>query len=402
MGDVEAVKNLVTKHKELKEEIAKVIVGQNEVVDEVILSIFCKGHSLLVGVPGLAKTLLVNTIADVLGLSFNRIQFTPDLMPGDIVGSEILDETRHFKFIKGPLFANIILADEINRTPPKTQSALLEAMQEKSVTASGHTYKMENPFFVLATQNPIEQEGTYPLPEAQLDRFMLNIKVDYPSFQEEVDIVRNTTSDAKPQLKKILSTEEILAIQDLIRRIPTTDYVLEYAVNLVAKTRPGGEKATKEVNEYLSWGAGPRASQNLILGAKAHAAINGRFSPEGNNTLMNRFKGDSRTSIANWVKEGWIMAEHDPRGWFEWYMRYFLGRRIEDEFNGLPYDRYQINRWKSFARHYGQVTKNCDANDMECRANQRQALLQWAWPAYGTTKKWNDFKAPPALKDEEE
>jgi MoxR-like ATPase len=280
MGDVEAVKNLVTKHKELKEEIAKVIVGQNEVVDEVILSIFCKGHSLLVGVPGLAKTLLVNTIADVLGLSFNRIQFTPDLMPGDIVGSEILDETRHFKFIKGPLFANIILADEINRTPPKTQSALLEAMQEKSVTASGHTYKMENPFFVLATQNPIEQEGTYPLPEAQLDRFMLNIKVDYPSFQEEVDIVRNTTSDAKPQLKKILSTEEILAIQDLIRRIPTTDYVLEYAVNLVAKTRPGGEKATKEVNEYLSWGAGPRASQNLILGAKAHAAINGRFSPE--------------------------------------------------------------------------------------------------------------------------
>ena len=280
MGDVEAVKNLVAKHKELKEEIAKVIVGQNEVVDEVILSIFCKGHSLLVGVPGLAKTLLVNTIADVLGLSFNRIQFTPDLMPGDIVGSEILDETRHFKFIKGPLFANIILADEINRTPPKTQSALLEAMQEKSVTASGHTYKMENPFFVLATQNPIEQEGTYPLPEAQLDRFMLNIKVDYPSFQEEVDIVRNTTSDAKPQLKKILSTEEILAIQDLIRRIPTTEYVLEYAVNLVAKTRPGGEKATKEVNEYLSWGAGPRASQNLILGAKAHAAINGRFSPE--------------------------------------------------------------------------------------------------------------------------
>jgi MoxR-like ATPase len=280
MGDVEGVKNLVAKHKELKEEIAKVIVGQDEVVDEVILSIFCKGHSLLVGVPGLAKTLLVNTIADVLGLSFNRIQFTPDLMPGDIVGSEILDETRHFKFIKGPLFANIILADEINRTPPKTQSALLEAMQEKSVTASGHTYKMDNPFFVLATQNPIEQEGTYPLPEAQLDRFMLNIKVDYPSFQEEVDIVRNTTSDAKPKLNKILTIEEILAIQDLIRRIPTTDYVLEYAVNLVAKTRPGGDKATKEVNEYLSWGAGPRASQNLILGAKAHAAINGRFSPE--------------------------------------------------------------------------------------------------------------------------
>lgn len=280
MGDVEAVKNLVQKHAQLKKEIAKVIVGQDEVIDEVLLSIFCKGHSLLVGVPGLAKTLLVNTIADVLGLSFNRIQFTPDLMPSDIVGSEILDESRHFKFVKGPLFANIILADEINRTPPKTQSALLEAMQEKSVTNAGHTYKMDNPFFVLATQNPIEQEGTYPLPEAQLDRFMLNIKVDYPSFEEEIDIVRNTTSDNKVELKEVLHAQEILEIQELIRRIPTTDFVLEYAVNLVAKTRPGGPKATPEVNEYLSWGAGPRASQFLVLGAKAHAAINGRFAPE--------------------------------------------------------------------------------------------------------------------------
>jgi MoxR-like ATPase len=280
MGDVEAVKNLVQKHAQLKKEIAKVIVGQDEVIDEVLLSIFCKGHSLLVGVPGLAKTLLVNTIADVLGLSFKRIQFTPDLMPSDIVGSEILDESRHFKFVKGPLFANIILADEINRTPPKTQSALLEAMQEKSVTNAGHTYKMDNPFFVLATQNPIEQEGTYPLPEAQLDRFMLNIKVDYPSFEEEIDIVRNTTSDNKVELKEVLHAQEILEIQELIRRIPTTDFVLEYAVNLVAKTRPGGPKATPEVNEYLSWGAGPRASQFLVLGAKAHAAINGRFAPE--------------------------------------------------------------------------------------------------------------------------
>ncbi|MCT4624580.1 MAG: MoxR family ATPase [Schleiferiaceae bacterium] len=280
MGDVEAVKNLVQKHAQLKKEIAKVIVGQDEVIDEVLLSIFCKGHSLLVGVPGLAKTLLVNTIADVLGLSFNRIQFTPDLMPSDIVGSEILDESRHFKFVKGHLFSNIILADEINRTPPKTQSALLEAMQEKSVTNAGHTYKMDNPFFVLATQNPIEQEGTYPLPEAQLDRFMLNIKVDYPSFEEEIDIVRNTTSDNKVELKEVLHAQEILEIQELIRRIPTTDFVLEYAVNLVAKTRPGGPKATPEVNEYLSWGAGPRASQFLVLGAKAHAAINGRFAPE--------------------------------------------------------------------------------------------------------------------------
>ncbi len=280
MGDVEGIKNLVEKHQALKNEIAKVIVGQDKVVGEVILSVFSKGHSLLVGVPGLAKTLLVSTIADVLGLSFNRIQFTPDLMPSDIIGSEILDENRHFKFVKGPLFANIILADEINRTPPKTQSALLEAMQEKSATTAGQTYKMENPFFVLATQNPIEQEGTYPLPEAQLDRFMFNIKVDYPSFKEEIDIVRNTTSDNTVKLNKILTIDEILDIQDLIRRIPVTDYVLEYAVNLVAKTRPGGDKATAEVNEFISWGAGPRASQFLVLGAKAHAAINGRFAPE--------------------------------------------------------------------------------------------------------------------------
>lgn len=280
MNEAQAIEKLVERYSALKQEIGKVIVGQEDVIDQVIISIFCKGHSLLVGVPGLAKTLLVNTIADVLGLSFNRIQFTPDLMPGDIVGSEILDEHRNFKFVKGPLFANIILADEINRTPPKTQSALLEAMQEKSVTAAGHTYPMDNPFFVLATQNPIEQEGTYPLPEAQLDRFMFNILVDYPAFEEEMQIVKNTTSDKKVTLNEIIHGEEIIEIQDLIRKIPVTDFVMEYAVKLAAKTRPNGDLATNEVNEYLSWGAGPRASQYLVLGAKAHAAINGRFTAE--------------------------------------------------------------------------------------------------------------------------
>lgn len=280
MSDVKNVDELVNQYKSLKAEIGKVIVGQDDVVDQVILSVFCKGHSLLVGVPGLAKTLLVSTISEALGLSFNRIQFTPDLMPSDIVGSEILDENRHFKFVKGPLFANIILADEINRTPPKTQSALLEAMQEKSVTAAGHTYKLDLPFFVLATQNPIEQEGTYPLPEAQLDRFMFNIKVDYPSFEEEVRIVKQTTTDNHVTLNKILSGQEILDIQSLIRRIPVVDNVLTYAVELAAKTRPGSNKAPDFVNEYLSWGAGPRASQYLVLGAKAHAAINGRYSPD--------------------------------------------------------------------------------------------------------------------------
>jgi MoxR-like ATPase len=280
MNDVQRVDNLVNQYQALKSEISKVIVGQDEVVSQVIISVFCKGHSLLVGVPGLAKTLLVNTIADVLGLSFNRIQFTPDLMPSDIIGAEILDENRHFKFVKGPLFANIILADEINRTPPKTQSALLEAMQEKAVTAAGHTYKMDLPFFVLATQNPIEQEGTYPLPEAQLDRFMFNIKVDYPTFEEEVQIVKQTTSDYATTLNEVLHGTEILAIQDLIRRIPVVDNVLNYAVTLASKTRPDAPNAPAFVKEYLSWGAGPRASQFLVLGAKAHAAVQGKYAPD--------------------------------------------------------------------------------------------------------------------------
>lgn len=280
MSDAKSVDNLVEKYHQLKSEIAKVIVGQDDVIEQVILSVFCKGHSLLVGVPGLAKTLLVNTISEALGLSFNRIQFTPDLMPSDIIGAEILDENRHFKFVKGPLFANIILADEINRTPPKTQSALLEAMQEKAVTAGGHNYKMDLPFFVLATQNPIEQEGTYPLPEAQLDRFMFNIKVDYPSFAEEVEIVKQTTNDETVSLNEVLNGDEIRDIQHLIRRIPVVDNVLNYAVELAAKTRPNLEKAPQIVNDYLSWGAGPRASQYLVLGAKAHAAINGRYSPD--------------------------------------------------------------------------------------------------------------------------
>lgn len=279
-SDVEAVDALVGKYNELKAEIAKVIVGQDDVVDDVILSVFCKGHSLLVGVPGLAKTLLVNTIAQVLGLTFNRIQFTPDLMPSDIIGSEILDDNRKFKFIKGPLFANIILADEINRTPPKTQSALLEAMQERTVTAAGQNYPLPKPFFVLATQNPIEQEGTYPLPEAQLDRFMFNIKVDYPSFKEEVDIVRNTTMDNTIELKKILTIEEIIAIQSLVRRVPVPDNVLEYAVKLASSTRPNENGAPEIVKKYLGWGAGPRASQYLVLGAKAHAITHGKYSPD--------------------------------------------------------------------------------------------------------------------------
>lgn len=279
-SDVDAINAFVEKQKELRKEIAKVIVGQDQVVDQVLISIFSRGHCLLVGVPGLAKTLLVNTIADALGLSFNRIQFTPDLMPGDIIGSEILDETRNFKFIKGPLFANIILADEINRTPPKTQSALLEAMQERSVTTAGKKYKLDDPFFVLATQNPIEQEGTYPLPEAQLDRFMFNIWVDYPKYEEEINIVKNTTSNLKVDLKKILNAEEIIFFQDLIRRIPVAENVLEYAVKLSTKTRPNTPAATEIVNKYLSWGAGPRASQYLVVGAKCHAALNGKYSPD--------------------------------------------------------------------------------------------------------------------------
>jgi MoxR-like ATPase len=279
-SDVEAVDAFVGRYKALRSEIAKVIVGQDDIINDVLISVFSKGHCLLVGVPGLAKTLLVNTIADVLGLSFSRIQFTPDLMPSDIIGSEILDESRNFKFVKGPLFANIILADEINRTPPKTQSALLEAMQEKTVTAAGKKYLLGNPFFVLATQNPIEQEGTYPLPEAQLDRFMFNVWLDYPQYEEELAIVKQTTGNYKAQLNKVMSAEEILFFQELIRKIPISDNVLEYAVKLASKTRPGSQFATETVNKYLSWGAGPRASQYLVVGAKAHAAVKGKYAPD--------------------------------------------------------------------------------------------------------------------------
>ena len=279
-SDVEAINSLKDAYTRLDAEIGKVVIGQQDVVKDVIISIFSRGHCLLVGVPGLAKTLLVTTISNVLGLDYNRIQFTPDLMPSDIVGTEILDENRQFRFIKGPLFANIILADEINRTPPKTQAALLEAMQEKAITAAGKRYELGQPFFVLATQNPIEQEGTYPLPEAQLDRFMFNIWVDYPKYEDELLVVKSTTSDTKIELKPILSAEEILFYQDLVRRIPVTDKVLEYAVKLAVKTRPNSEHAPDIVKKYLAWGAGPRASQFLVLGAKCHAAIRGRYSPD--------------------------------------------------------------------------------------------------------------------------
>ncbi|NNC85997.1 MAG: AAA family ATPase [Bacteroidia bacterium] len=279
-SDVAAVDSLVTKYNDLRTEIAKVIVGQDEVVKDTLISIFSRGHCLLVGVPGLAKTLLVNTIAQVLGLSYNRIQFTPDLMPSDIIGTEILDENRQFRFVKGPLFSNIILADEINRTPPKTQAALLEAMQERCVTAAGQRYELGNPFFVLATQNPIEQEGTYPLPEAQLDRFMFNVLLDYPSYDEEINVVKNTTSNYTADLKEVVSGEEIIKYQDLIRRIPIPDNVLQYAVRLAAMTRPNTELAPEIVNSYLAWGAGPRASQHLVVGAKCNAAFNGKYSPD--------------------------------------------------------------------------------------------------------------------------
>lgn len=279
-SDVEAVDAMARSFKELKAEIGKVIVGQDDVVKTVIISLFSNGHSLLVGVPGLAKTLLVSTIADVLDLDFKRIQFTPDLMPSDITGSEILDENRHFKFNKGPLFTNILLADEINRTPPKTQAALLEAMQERSVTVAGTRHALPKPFFVLATQNPIEQEGTYPLPEAQLDRFMFNIPLDYPSYAEEVQVVKSTTSNERYTLKNILTGDQILGFQSIVRKIPIADNVLEYAVSLASKTRPNTPLATADVNNYISWGAGPRASQYLVIGAKCHAAINGKYSPD--------------------------------------------------------------------------------------------------------------------------
>ena len=280
MSDVAAIQNLVEKRKSLKAEVSKIIIGQDVVVDQIILSIFSGGHALLVGVPGLAKTLMVNTIAQALGLDFKRIQFTPDLMPSDILGSEILDENRQFKFIKGPLFSNIILADEINRTPPKTQAALLEAMQERSVTISGHTYKLDLPYFVLATQNPIEQEGTYPLPEAQLDRFMFSILLQYPSFGEEVEVVKSTTTDKTKTINALFTAQEIIDFQHLIRRIPVADNVIEYAVTVVSKTRPENAMSSDYIKNYLDWGAGPRASQNLILAAKAHAAFNGKFSPD--------------------------------------------------------------------------------------------------------------------------
>ncbi len=280
MSDVNAVKELVGQFNLLKSEIGKIIIGQKNAVEFTLLSIFCGGHSLLIGVPGLAKTLLVNTVSNALGLHFKRIQFTPDLMPSDILGSEILDQNRQFKFIKGPIFSNIILADEINRTPPKTQAALLEAMQERSVTVAGNHYKLELPFFVLATQNPIEQEGTYPLPEAQLDRFMFSINLEYPTFKEEVEVVKSTTSNIQQKVNAIYSSDDIIAIQKLIRKIPVTDNVIEYAVTLVGKTRPKSKEATEIVKKYLDWGAGPRASQNLILAAKAHAAVRGKYSPD--------------------------------------------------------------------------------------------------------------------------
>lgn len=278
-NDVDLLDDFVANYKILRNEISKVIVGQDQVIEQVLISIFSNGHCLLVGVPGLAKTLLVNTIADTLGLEFNRIQFTPDLMPSDIIGSEILDHSREFRFIKGPIFSNIILADEINRTPPKTQSALLEAMQEKSITNAGKSYKLEDPFFVLATQNPIEQEGTYPLPEAQLDRFMFNVILDYPSYEEELEVVKKTTTIQDIKLDTTMQVSDILKYQELIRKIPVPDNVLEYIVSLVLRTRPD-LKNQNDVTKYIDWGAGPRASQYMLLAAKCHAAIHGKYSPD--------------------------------------------------------------------------------------------------------------------------
>ena len=280
INNIQLVDDFVNSYKSFKTEISKVIIGQEEVIDQVLISIFCNGHCLLVGVPGLAKTLLVQTISDCLGLNFNRIQFTPDLMPSDIIGSEILDKDRNFKFLKGPIFSNIILADEINRTPPKTQAALLEAMQEKSITNSGNLYQLDKPFFVLATQNPIEQEGTYPLPEAQLDRFMFNVLLDYPSYSDELEIVKTTTSGTTPVLNKIINAQEIIAYQNLVRSIPINDSVLEYAVTLVSKTRPNSTNSDAVVNEFIEWGAGPRASQYMVLAAKCYALLNGKYTPD--------------------------------------------------------------------------------------------------------------------------
>ena len=311
MSDVELIQRLVENYKRLKTEIGKVIVGQQEAVDHVLLSVLCGGHSLLIGVPGLAKTLLVNTVATALGLNFKRIQFTPDLMPSDILGSEILDENRKFKFIKGPIFANIILADEINRTPPKTQAALLEAMQEKAVTVAGHHFKLDLPFFVLATQNPIEQEGTYPLPEAQLDRFMFSIYLDYPSFEEEVFVAKNTTNDDEADVRAVVSAEEILSYQHLIRRIPVADNVVEYAVRLATKTRPGQQGSPDLVNNYLDWGAGPRASQNLVLAAKAYAAIRGKYSPDMEDVQAVSYAILNHRIVRNYKAEAEGITERD-------------------------------------------------------------------------------------------
>jgi len=313
-SDKEAVDALAQAYRNMKSEIGKVIVGQDEVVQSVLIALFSNGHSLLVGVPGLAKTLLVSTIAEVLDLEFKRIQFTPDLMPSDITGSEILDDNRQFKFSKGPIFSNIVLADEINRTPPKTQAALLEAMQERVVTVSGENYALPKPFFVLATQNPIEQEGTYPLPEAQLDRFMFNITLDYPSFQEELNIVKSTTSNTVTTLNHVLNAEEIMYFQNLVRKIPIADNVLEYAVKLSASTRPAKDLATDRVKNYIAWGAGPRASQYLVLGAKCHAAISGKYSPDiedvqaiANNVLRHRI-------VRNFKAEAEGVTEEDVIG----------------------------------------------------------------------------------------
>jgi MoxR-like ATPase len=279
-SDKEAADALYQAYRDLSGEISKIIIGQDEVIRLVLTAIFSQGHCLLVGVPGLAKTLLIQTIASSLDLTFNRVQFTPDLMPSDIVGSETMDQNRHFQFVKGPIFANIVLADEINRTPPKTQAALLESMQEQSVTVAGHRYELPKPFFVLATQNPIEQEGTYPLPEAQLDRFMFNITLDYPSFEAELQIVKNTTSDTFYTINKVLHADDILAYQHLVRRVPVVDNVIDYAVRLVHKTRPNTALASQQANHYLEWGAGPRASQHLIVGAKCNALLNGKYSPD--------------------------------------------------------------------------------------------------------------------------
>jgi len=278
--EVEAANALATSFQDLKSEISKVVIGQDEVVRQVLIALFCQGHSLLIGVPGLAKTLLVHTISTALDLQFKRIQFTPDLMPSDIVGAETMDKERNFKFVKGPVFANIVLADEINRTPPKTQAALLESMQEYSVTIAGMRYELPKPFFVLATQNPIEQEGTYPLPEAQLDRFMFNILLTYPKFKDEVEVVKATTSDETTNVNKVLSGAEISVFQHLVRRVPVPDNVIEYAVGLANKSRPGVEGGSAIANDYLEWGAGPRASQYLVMGAKCNALLNGKYSPD--------------------------------------------------------------------------------------------------------------------------